>query len=159
VLADDGEIHPGPTIYDSFWVRDSSVEGIACALAGDGELAARQFGDHYSGRFSLGSDRIGEVSTRGFFGGEHERNDREWDSNGEALWALGRYDRIAGAARAFGARVYAPFVVEGARWIRDNRDRYGLLHAGWSAEHIGDKTGCTSGTTSGDWPGSTKRRA
>jgi hypothetical protein len=139
VLADDGEIHPGPTIYDSFWVRDSSVEGIASALAGDGELAARQFGDHYPARFSLGSDRIGEVSTRGFFGGEHERNDREWDSNGEALWAVGRYDRIAGAARAFGARVYAPFVVEGARWIRDNRDRYGLLHAGWSAEHIGDK--------------------
>ena len=29
ILSDNGQIHPGPTIYDSFWVRDSSVEGIA----------------------------------------------------------------------------------------------------------------------------------
>lgn len=39
ILADDGELHPGPTIYDSFWIRDSSVEAIACALAGDDGLA------------------------------------------------------------------------------------------------------------------------
>src|SRR5512135_2811394 len=44
ILADSGAIHPGPTIYDSFWVRNSSVEGIACALAGDTGLAATQFG-------------------------------------------------------------------------------------------------------------------
>ena len=30
-------------------------------------------------------------------------------------------------------------MLEGARWIRDNRDPYGLLHSGWSAEHLGDK--------------------
>src|SRR5262249_44421159 len=42
ILADDGAIHPGPTIYDSFWIRDSSVEGIACALAGDTGLPAAQ---------------------------------------------------------------------------------------------------------------------
>jgi hypothetical protein len=29
--------------------------------------------------------------------------------------------------------------LEGARWIRDNRGPFGLLHSGWSAEHIGDK--------------------
>jgi hypothetical protein len=46
ILADNGAIHPGPTIYDSFWVRDSSVEGIACALASDSGLAGTQFGQY-----------------------------------------------------------------------------------------------------------------
>jgi hypothetical protein len=139
MLADDGEIHPGPTIYDSFWIRDSSVEGVACALAGDSGLAGAQFGRHYPRAFNTGNERIGPVSAHGFFGGEHERNDREWDSNGEALWAFGRFDRIQGPAAAFGAKVYAPYVLDGARWIRDNRSAYGLLPSGWSAEHVGDK--------------------
>ena len=55
ILADDGEIHPGPTIYDSFWIRDSSVEAIACALAGDDGLAATQFGQHYLEVFQTGN--------------------------------------------------------------------------------------------------------
>jgi hypothetical protein len=139
ILSDSGAIHPGPTIYDSFWIRDSSVEGIACALSGDSGLAATQFGQHYPAAFNTGNDRIGPVSAHGFFGHEHERNDQEWDSNGEALWAFGRFDRIQGPAAAFGAKVYAPYVVEGARWIRDNRSPFGLLPSGWSAEHIGDK--------------------
>jgi hypothetical protein len=139
ILADAGEIHPGPTIYDSFWVRDSSVEGIAAALAGDSGLAERQFGLHYPRVFNLSWDRVGPVSARGFFGGEHEKNDHEWDSNGQVLWALGRLDRILGPAGAFGARMFSPYVVEGARWLRDNRSSFGLLHSGWSAEHIGDK--------------------
>jgi hypothetical protein len=79
------------------------------------------------------------VSEHGFFGGDHERKDQEWDSNGEALWAFGRFDRINGPAGAFGAKVYAPYVLDGARWIRDNRSPYGLLPSGWSAEHLGDK--------------------
>jgi hypothetical protein len=139
ILADHGVIHPGPTIYDSFWVRDSAVEGIAAALAGDTGLADRQFGVHYPTIFHPGFERLDEVSLHGFFGAEHEKNDREWDSNGQALWAFGRLDRIQGPAPAFGARTFRPYVVDGARWIRDNRDQYGLLHSGWSAEHLGDK--------------------
>jgi hypothetical protein len=139
ILSDEGEIHPGPTIYDSFWVRDSSVEGISAALAGDGGLAERQFGDHYPKVFNQGGGWIGPAREQGFFGGEHEKNDREWDSNGQALWAIGRFDRIAGTGAAFGARLFAPYVVGGARWIRDNRSEFGLLHSGWSAEHLGDK--------------------
>jgi hypothetical protein len=139
ILADGGQIHPGPTIYDSFWIRDSSIEGIAAALAGDGNLAERQFGWHYPGAFHLGDRRIGPVRAHGFFGGRHEEDDREWDSNGQALWAIGRFDRIRGRAASFGARMFTPFVSDGARWLRDNRDGFGLLHAGWSAEHLGDK--------------------
>jgi hypothetical protein len=141
ILADDGEIHPGPTIYDSFWIRDSSVEGIACAIAGDFDIPTRQFGEHYTSAntFHMEQRRIGPVSLYGFFGGEHEINDQEWDSNGEALWAFGRFDRIQGANAAFGARLFTPYVVSGARWLRDNRASYGLLYSGWSAEHLGDK--------------------
>jgi hypothetical protein len=139
ILSDDGQIHPGPTVYDSFWIRDSSVEGIACALSGDQNLAERQFGQHYPRSFNLSYETIGPASAYGFFGGEHEKNDREWDSNGQALWALGRFDRIRGRARGFGEEMFVPYVVEGARWLRDNRGAYGLLHSGWSAEHLGDK--------------------
>ncbi|HWX49301.1 MAG TPA: hypothetical protein VNZ61_14705 [Roseomonas sp.] len=138
-LADDGAIHPGPTIYDSFWIRDSSVEGIACALAGDANLAETQFGTHYTRPdiFHRTPGAIGPVSRQGFFGGEHEQNDREWDSNGQALWAFGMFDRICGPNYAFGAGVFTPFVLDGARWIRDNRSPFGLLPSGWSAEHLG----------------------
>jgi hypothetical protein len=138
ILSDDGAIHPGPTIYDDFWVRDSSVEGIACALAGDCNLAIRQFSDHYPEKFNLSSDRIGPVSMYGFFGGTHEKNDQEWDSNGQALWAFGKLDRIMNGA--FGAGMFYPYVIKGARWIRDNRSVYGIMNSGWSAEHIGDKS-------------------
>jgi len=136
ILADDGAIHPGPTIYDSFWVRDSSVEGIACALAGDGNLAETQFGTHYPSVFNQSSGNVGPAALYGFFGGEHEQNDREWDSNGQALWAFGRFDRVR---PGFGSGVLSPYVVEGARWLRNNRSVFGLLLSGWSAEHLGDK--------------------
>lgn len=139
ILADHGQIHPGPTIYDDFWIRDSSIEGIAVALAGDQNLAERQFGSHYPHKFNQNHDWIGPVSTFGFFGGDHEKNDREWDSNGQALWAISRYDRIKGSSNGFGASMYYPYILLGARWLRDNRSMYGLLHSGWSAEHVGDK--------------------
>lgn len=138
-LADDGIIHPGPTIYDSFWVRDSSVEAIACAYAGDHGLAATQFGEHYPKVFNQGPGSIGPASAQGFFGGEHEKNDHEWDSNGEALWAIGRFDRASGPGVAFGAKMFAPYLIEGARWIHENRSEFGLLFSGWSAEHLGER--------------------
>jgi hypothetical protein len=59
ILADDGEFHPGPTIYDSFWIRDSSVEAIACALAGDDGLAGSQLGRHHLEVFQTGTGWIG----------------------------------------------------------------------------------------------------
>ena len=139
ILADNGQIHPGPTIYDDFWIRDSSIEGIAMAQAGDKNLAATQFGVHYPGKFNLNSDWIGPVNTYVFFGGHHEKHDREWDSNGQALWAIGRFDRINHPFNGFGSGMYYPYILLGARWLQQNRTQYGLLHSGWSAEHIGDK--------------------
>lgn len=139
ILADDGQIHPGPTIYDEFWIRDSSVEAIAAALVGDQNLAQRQLGYWHPSHFHFGYDQSDGVSLHGFFGGTHEINDREWDSNGEALWAFGRFDRILGGAANFGRGLFTPYIIEGARWIRENRTEFGLLPSGWSAEHLGDK--------------------
>ena len=139
ILADDGEIHPGPTIYDSFWIRDSSVEAIACALAGDTGLAGSQLGKHHLAVFQTRTDWIGPARAYGFFGGQHEQDNFEWDANGEALWAFGKFDRIQGPSAAFGAKVYWPYVLQGARWIRDNRAPDGIMLSGWSAEHLGDK--------------------
>ncbi|WP_338702418.1 hypothetical protein V2W30_33950 [Streptomyces sp. Q6] len=139
ILSDLGEIHPGPTVYDSFWIRDSSVEATACSLVGDSTLAEHQLGTHYPLKFNRGGGRIGPCAEYGFYGGPHEKDDREWDSNGQALWAIGRYDRTRGPATAFGAKLYQPYVLDGARWLRDNRDGYGLLHSGWSAEHLGER--------------------
>jgi hypothetical protein len=138
-LCDDGAIHPGPTIYNSFWIRDSSIEGIACALVGDAGVAETQFGTHYTRPdiFHREAGNFGPVARTGFFGGEHEQNDHEWDSNGQALWAFGRFDRIKGRDYGFGAGILTPYVEQGARWIRDNRSPYGLLPSGWSAEHLG----------------------
>ncbi|MBC9713594.1 hypothetical protein H9Y04_13540 [Streptomyces sp. TRM66268-LWL] len=138
VLSDHGEIHPGPTVYDSFWIRDSSVEATACSLVGDETLAERQLGTHYPLKFNRGGGRIGPCAEYGFFGGPHERDDREWDSNGQALWAIGRYDRTYRGS-GLGAKLYLPYVRDGARWLRDNRDGFGLLHSGWSAEHLGER--------------------
>ncbi|MEU5317416.1 hypothetical protein AB0G67_11915 [Streptomyces sp. NPDC021056] len=139
ILSDHGEIHPGPTVYDSFWIRDSSVEATACSLVGDSALAERQLGTHYPLKFNRGTGRIGPCAEYGFYGGPHEKDDREWDSNGQALWAIGRFDRTSGRRAAFGAKLYVPYVRDAARWLRDNRDQYGLLHSGWSAEHLGER--------------------
>ena len=87
--------------------------------------------------FQTGDGWFGPVRAYGFIGGRHEQEGQEWDANGEALWAFGRFDRIQGPVAAFGNKVYWPYVVQGARWIRDNRSPYGLLHSGWSAEHLG----------------------
>lgn len=139
ILSDHGEIHPGPTVYDSFWIRDSSVEATACSLVGDAALAEHQLGTHYPLRFNRGTGRVGPCAEYGFYGGPHEKNDHEWDSNGQALWAIGRFDRTSGPDAAFGAKLYVPYVRDAARWLRDNRDGNGLLHSGWSAEHLGER--------------------
>jgi len=120
-------------------VRDSSIEGIACAFSGDSNLADRQFSHHYPRIFNRNNEKLDDVSLYGFFGGDHEKNDREWDSNGQALWAIGRFDRILGPQNNFGKGLFYRCVLDGARWLRDNRSQYGLLHSGWSAEHLGEK--------------------
>jgi len=66
--------------------------------------------------------------------------DGEWDSNGEALWALERFCALTGRAPK---AAWRQAIRSGARWIlkkrmRDDGSLYGgLLPAGFSAEHLG----------------------
>jgi hypothetical protein len=126
ILADDGEIHPGPTIYDSFWIRDSSVRAIACALAGDVGLAGSQLGKHHLEVFQAGTNWIGPARAYGFFGGQHEQDNHEWDANGEALWAFGKFDRTQGPR---GLRCQGVLALRAAGRLDPGQPRPGRHHA------------------------------
>jgi hypothetical protein len=67
----------------------------------------------------------------------------EWDSNGQAMWTLVNHVRMGGNP-ALLEQVY-PSLIRGAKWIEKMRagsrgtpsPHYGLLPAGFSAEHFG----------------------
>jgi hypothetical protein len=110
-LAVGEEFHPGPTIYDGFWIRDSAVQAIAAAAAGDVGISRAQIGSRYtSGFFDIGSGVVssGGADLNGFFGGPYEAGHKEWDANGEALWAIGRFDRLTQGQDDVAARMYDP---------------------------------------------------
>jgi hypothetical protein len=90
VLSDDGEILPGQRIYNSLWIRDSAVEGIACALAGTRGARDLQFSEHYlrPGVFRTDGRHLGpngQMSAFGFTDEEHDEHGEEWDASGQAL--------------------------------------------------------------------------
>jgi hypothetical protein len=65
----------------------------------------------------------------------------EWDSNGEVLWILHRYQQLTGKKLTAD---WDNVIVRGARWIMRKRlagtldaPHAGLLPAGFSAEHLG----------------------
>nr|VFJ57876.1 MAG: hypothetical protein BECKFM1743C_GA0114222_102114 [Candidatus Kentron sp. FM]VFJ59689.1 MAG: hypothetical protein BECKFM1743A_GA0114220_102434 [Candidatus Kentron sp. FM]VFK10556.1 MAG: hypothetical protein BECKFM1743B_GA0114221_101445 [Candidatus Kentron sp. FM] len=128
-LTDQGKIHPGPTIYDYFWVRDSTVSSFAAALAGDLNVAGRQVLDGFTA-----NQKKNEGTDTGFFGDDKEKTHEEWDCNGQALWIMGMLDRIAPGKHDLAS------VRDGARWIH-RKCGGGLLPKGWSAEHLGDNDG------------------
>jgi hypothetical protein len=68
-----------------------------CALAGDTGIPSVKFSTAYPSVFNADPGTVGSspAALLGFFG-DREENDQEWDSNGEALWAVGRFDRICG---------------------------------------------------------------
>src|SRR5262249_46589321 len=83
-------------------------------------LAGSQLGRHHLEVFQTGTGWIGPARAYGFFGGQHEQDGREWDANGEALWAFGRVDRGLGPAAAVGAQGHWAYGPEGARRVRGN---------------------------------------
>ncbi len=126
VLFSPGEVYPGPYTYKRFWFRDAvlilhpllTLGGIERVRRALDQFAPRQRRDGYY------------LSQEG-----------EWDSNGEVLWMLGRFARLAGEPPS---AEWLASAVKGARWIqrkrlpRDGRrPESGLLPAGFSAEHLG----------------------
>lgn len=149
LLSDEDKLHPGPSvIYNKFWVRDSAVEAVAAATAGDMDLAERQFLNtyrkiypqegaiYYEGPWNV---NFGNVPRHGYFGGPVEVDNHEWDGNGLALWAMGRYARFLPVEQQkdFALRMYHPYMINGARWFTRALTQHDILPPGWSAEHLG----------------------
>ena len=126
VLHSPGEVYPGPYTYKRFWFRDA-------AFVLDG-LLALGMADRVERCLELFPER---QTAFGYF----HSQEGEWDSNGEALWILEKFQRQTG--RALSPELLAA-VKKGVRWIgrkrlSDDLEQYhaGLLPAGFSAEHLG----------------------
>ena len=126
VLLSAGEVVPGPYTYRRFWFRDACLMLNAMLAAGLADRSRRHlelFFTHqkYSGYFQ---------SQKG-----------EWDSNGQVLWIMDRFQQLTDQPLP-GSWVKA--LIKGADWIRKKRlskekdaAHAGLLPAGFSAEHLG----------------------
>ncbi|MBN8218310.1 MAG: hypothetical protein J0L75_16825 [Spirochaetes bacterium] len=128
VFDDVTHFSPGSFLYHGHWFRDSSF--IAQAF------------DHL-GWFEQVRPKLKlyprEQTASGFFRSQLG----EWDSNGEAIFTLVRHARLSGN-RDFLADLW-PAIRKGAHWVDRTRRKqnkpdsahFGLLPAGFSAEHFG----------------------
>ncbi len=126
---DDGDhFSPGTFTYHKHWFRDASFIALAFENLG----WHRRVTPKLAGYPRLqGGD--------GFF----KSQQGEWDSNGQAMWAMVQHVRRGGDP-AWLEKWY-PSLLKGAKWIAKMRDRtrdvpsphYGLLPPGFSAEHFG----------------------
>ncbi len=126
LLHSPGEVYPGPYTYKHFWFRDAAFIIPALTCLGFTERAERAL------------DRFPERQTlTGFF----RSQEGEWDSNGQALWALGRFCELTGRPPK---EAWRSAMLRAAGWIQRKRlpagtgePHAGLFPAGFSAEHFG----------------------
>jgi hypothetical protein len=126
ILLSAGNVAPGPYTYRRFWFRD------ACFMI-NAMLAA-------------GLDRRCRSHLETFFprqkhSGYFQSQEGEWDSNGQVLWIVDRFQQLTGQELP---QHWVASVIRGAEWIRKKRvpsdppaPHAGLLPAGFSAEHLG----------------------
>lgn len=126
ILHSPDDVYPGPSTYRRFWFRDAAyiIHALLCVgLEARAERALRRFPERQT--------------PLGYF----RSQDGEWDSNGEVLWILHRYQQLSGRKLTADWR---NVIARGARWIMRKRlsdtlaaPHAGLLPAGFSAEHLG----------------------
>ncbi|MEX1082584.1 MAG: hypothetical protein WEC99_11275 [Halofilum sp. (in: g-proteobacteria)] len=126
VLHSVDEIVPGPYTYRRFWFRDACLIAHALLAAGYTERA-RQALDRFPAH----------QKATGYF----QSQEGEWDSNGQVLWAYGRFCAITGEAPR---EEWLDAIHRAVGWLRRKRlpsdagaGIAGLLPAGFSAEHLG----------------------
>lgn len=121
-LHDGDIITPGPDIYHNFWLRDATYMAHALSICGYVEAAVQLLRG-----FVKWQRRDGLfTSHRG-----------EWDSTGQALWAIGQH--LALHPDAALEAEFRPAVARGSRWITHTlaRSPDGLMPPGISSEHLG----------------------
>lgn len=126
ILHCPAEVYPGPYTYRRFWFRDAAFILNAMATAGMTERVERALDKFHSRQLPTG-----------YFLSQ----DGEWDSNGEALWAIHRFCSVTHRKPK---AEWLHSIRLGARWIQRKRTakergsrHSGLLPAGFSAEHLG----------------------
>jgi len=126
ILHSPGDIYPGPFTYKRFWFRDAAF--ILQAMMAVGLFKnIEKIIDRFPGR----------QTPVGYFMSQ----DGEWDSNGQAIWAMKRFIDITNRNIK---KEWAESIYKGAKWIERKRWstendplHAGLLPAGFSAEHFG----------------------
>lgn len=120
------DIVPGPYTYRRFWFRDACLMLNALLAAG---MTERVFNilDTFPGRQKL----------TGYF----QSQEGEWDSNGQVLWIMDRFQQFTGHTLT---KSWQDAIAKGADWIIRKRSgketaspHAGLLPPGFSAEHLG----------------------
>jgi GH15 family glucan-1,4-alpha-glucosidase len=105
-------VKPGAGIYDNFWTRDGSYIATSLGLAGyarENEQSLRLFWQHgLKGMFASWGQQ-----PAGFW----QAPLTQWDSNGQALWALVQHFQLT-RDREWLTKVY-PSIRKGALWIRN----------------------------------------
>ena len=121
-LHDGDEITPGPDIYHSFWFRDAAYMAYVLSTCGYVE-AARQL-------------------LRGFVKRQRREgvfvsHSGEWDSTGQALWAIAQHLTLHPDDAIL--TEFAPAIKRGATWIAQTlaKSPDGLMPPGISSEHFG----------------------
>jgi hypothetical protein len=129
MLTDNKTITPGPFTYHQFWFRDAAYMLLALDKFGFTDYTTpiiRSFPEH---QLSSGYFR----SQKG-----------EWDSNGQALWISFNHYLLTGDAELL-AEIFES-LYSAVKWISETRltgadyidkNYYGLLPQGISAEHLG----------------------
>ncbi len=119
------DIYPGPYTYKRFWFRDAAFILDAMLCVGLVQRVEKVI-DRFSKR----------QTPSGYFLSQ----DGEWDSNGEALWAMRRFCELTGQKPN---PKWKRSIYQAAKWIQNKREfkkdssSFGLLPAGFSAEHFG----------------------
>ncbi len=119
-------IVPGPFTYKRFWYRDAALMLHALLVTGCEKKCARLLETFPAGQ-----------KASGYF----QSQEGEWDSNGQVLWIVDRFQALTGRELD---KSWKTVVKKAARWIDRKRltnargqPHNGLLPAGFSAEHLG----------------------
>jgi hypothetical protein len=125
VLLSADEIVPGPYTYRRFWFRDACLMMNALLAVGLTDRCRRA---------------IERFPERQLWNGYFRSQEGEWDSNGQVLWIVDRYEALSGKP----VKSLRDSMMKAVDWIDRKRVRTsdgnlhaGLLPAGFSAEHLG----------------------
>ncbi len=129
MLIDDDSITPGPFTYHQFWFRDAAYMIWALDRLGFSGFTQKIINTFHHKQSSSGYFR----SQKG-----------EWDSNGQALWTIYQHAKYSYNKEFLNSLFDSMF--NAVKWIEHkrltseelkNKEYYGLLPEGMSAEHLG----------------------